>query len=532
MIPIASHKELAAYQAIRTDRAAKFDASVGVYSFLNRLSDSAKKEVFAAIDAFKSTRSGLRAKSQSEQEAALQTLRVLISAKYRAIQDKSGLKGTRHLMDEFYSLIKNDSSFFKRGQTHSYQFMRRSVIPDQVPSGQIQTVDRQLIKNFHSSRPNVQLLFMLANNVDKIKLSTSSDQGAVLADHILKGKFGSDPAVLKALAQSVGRMAFVSADAQQKIASAISSDKFGNDSAIRLELARSLGRMRFTDTVAQKTIVDAIKENRFGTDKEVLEQLADSVEHADFSDGDARASMKESLAKTRAATGIQRAFTHYKSHVAVDLASRKIVVEHMKSVNALILNSATAYQVNGETDDYDPLSKLTDDEWDRFEELLDPYNAFVCGVDDLTSDDLKEFLRLSCKVQTLVCNGLAMTLAVKLRADTNLPQKVREDVRVCEVGGHVMCSIGDPQNDDSIIVDPWIRYLNLDSQKNWRPEMVRWDAQIRERGFMGSVAQYKKFLTDHPNMYVPSSTPKIIHTNDAFTERTKSISPQDLGLTA
>lgn len=202
----------------------------------------------------------------------------------------------------------------------------------------------------------------------------------------------------------------------------------------------------------------------------------------------------------------------------------------MKSLNKFIVNSGSADLVNSVPYNYDFRWKLTPEEYLRFWDLVFPYDRFVEGNRDMSKEDLTEMLWLGCKAQSLMCHGLAMVLAIKLREDTSLPEELRNSVHVCEVGGHVMCCVGDPESDNSIIIDPWIKYLNLDGHEHWRPGMVMSASHNRERGFMGSVAQYRKFLTDHPNEYVSADTPKDVLIAERFSEKSKGISTHSLEL--
>lgn len=479
----AAPSELTQYRLTNTERSAKFDAMARVYSFLNCLDDSAKKDIFEAIDAFKNARSGIFSKSAAEQEKLLQNLRVLISLKLRDVPTGRKIKDIRQLMDDFYSLIKNDSHFYKRGQTHSYQFLRRYALTNPEDLGQGGALERRLIKNIYSRNPDQQLLFILAANADKIKFP-SSNQASVIADLILQDKFGDDPTILKAL-------------------------------------VISLGKMSFTAPVAQDKLLKAAENHKFGSDPEVLSELEKTLDKI------------KSLREKRAIT-IQNKFRSYKAKVdgkrsLVNFSSRKILMGHMKNLNHLIATSHTASIVNNEEFSYQfplrPIEKL------RFNQLVPYYKRLIRHeVAEPDSKLFAEFLKLGVKSKNLVCNSLAMVLAIKIRGDESLPKELRDQVYVCEVGGHVMCCIGDPNKDDSIILDPWVRYLNLSRHNGWRPTAVRWDSSERERGFMGPISQYKKFLTDHPNEYVPKDTPKNIVLCTDFTKLTRQITSEQLGL--
>lgn len=117
---------------------------------------------------------------------------------------------------------------------------------------------------------------------------------------------------------------------------------------------------------------------------------------------------------------------------------------------------------------------------------------------------------------------------MEIVTNSNLAKSIRDQVHVCQVGGHVMCCIGDPAHKDSLVIDPWLKYLNLPSKSGYRSAEVSWLNQIRSRGFMGRVDQYQQFLADHPNCYVPSGVDLTLKINPHFSELTKPLTPADI----
>jgi hypothetical protein len=523
MMPIAStyhvRHELTAYRSVNTDKNTKFNALSSIHSFLSRLKEADKSEVLTKIDQFKEARSGIRPKSAEEQEQLLEKIRWIISEKCEA-------EDVNYLMDDLYSLIKNDSSFFKRRQTQSYQLVRQYLLPTEAFVGeQAYTLAFRLLKNLRSRHPNAQLLFMLASNINKIKLSPVplSQQSLVVLDYVLKGNFGTHPSVLKALIASLGKMDFTNPESQQKIAQAIRDSKCGQDPTVLKELISTLGKIKFTDRLAQESLEEASKVNAFGANEELLEDLVISLRKNNFILAER---IGEIITENEAATSIQKAFRNYKTKtnqnkLLVDFAARKILMSHMKALNKIVTHSYTAAQANGEEDG--PDKELGKDDqcivnWYGFD-----YQYLVAGRETMSPRQLAQYLSAVIKKEQMICSQLAIVLAIKIREDKNLPKELRDNVYICSVRGHVMCCIGDPKNNDSLIIDPWVKYLNLAVHENWRSKLVRWDNQIRERGFMGSVAEYKKFLTDHPNKYVPEDVPKDICIRGCLTKVTKPI---------
>ena len=94
-----------------------------------------------------------------------------------------------------------------------------------------------------------------------------------LSDAIYKGKFGNDPATLKALAEHLP--VFTNPEAQRDLAQAISAGKFGNDSATLKALAEHLPV--FTDPEAQCSFSVAIYLGKFGTSEATLKALAEHL---------------------------------------------------------------------------------------------------------------------------------------------------------------------------------------------------------------------------------------------------------------
>ena len=134
-----------------------------------------------------------------------------------------------------------------------------------------------------------------------------------------------------------------------------------------------------------------------------------------------------------------------------------------------------------------------------------------------------------------VCSLFATYMAIKLRE--NFPY-LKDQIHVCDILGHTMCCIGDLNNPDSIIIDPWIRYLNLQGhvkysdEKNrtiyYRNTEVRHNAEYRTRGYFGTVKDYKQFLKDHPNDYVPKNKSLEMTINNTFNDVSRQITSAEI----
>lgn len=226
---------------------------------------------------------------------------------------------------------------------------------------------------------------------------------------------------------------------------------------------------------------------------------------------------------------IQKAFRNFhitrnnnKNHYLIDSKAKKTILSHMILLNKNIKWSNTANRVN-KTPKHE--LKLNNEEKLQFAKIIPKYNQAANGLQGLTEDELKTKLDISFKHGGYTCNDLAIHLAIKLREDTTLPDLLRQEIRICKVQAHVMCCIGDPIDIyNSIIVDPWIRYINLPVNPMYRPTESLHTSPDRERGFMGTVIQYKSFLEKHPNCYIPIPTRTGIEIHPIFNELSKKIS--------
>ncbi|MDQ5921906.1 MAG: hypothetical protein QG673_1965, partial [Pseudomonadota bacterium] len=233
-----------------------------------------------------------------------------------------------------------------------------------------------------------------------------------------------------------------------------------------------------------------------------------------------------------AAINIQHKFREYRknyNHIinststikfALTLKLKTRIIKHMELLNKQIKFSETA----------DAIQKFSETEL-YYNSIYNPiYNSIINNpITNATTENLKQILAHGITTSNLLCNDLAMALAILIRADNQLTIEIKQNTHVCKVGGHVMCCIGKPNDPNSIIIDPWIRYLNLYPTTGYRDITVLHNAPNRI-GFIGTVAQYKSFLQAHPNKYVPRNSDLTITIHPQFSENTKSISPSDIRL--
>lgn len=101
---------------------------------------------------------------------------------------------------------------------------------------------------------------------------------------------------------------------------------------------------------------------------------------------------------------------------------------------------------------------------------------------------------LNCCVINKVapCRELAQILYLVLKNDENLPIEFRSNLQVKQLAppnNHVMLQSG------NIIIDPWIKYLDLKATSGFRKNAVL--GINRTRGFIGTTKEYSEFLNMH-----------------------------------
>ena len=130
---------------------------------------------------------------------------------------------------------------------------------------------------------NPEVLQAFATSLGKMNFLSEEAQYQ-LSLCILLGKFGDNPVVLKPLAISLGNMKITSKNAKYYIVRSIVFGEFSNNSEVLKALATSLGQMNITSDEAHKELAEAIDSNRFGDDLEVLKALATSLGKMNITD--------------------------------------------------------------------------------------------------------------------------------------------------------------------------------------------------------------------------------------------------------
>jgi hypothetical protein len=190
----------------------------------------------------------------------------------------------------------------------------------------------------------------------------------------------------------------------------------------------------------------------------------------------------------------------------VDFSTKKIIEEEMIKLNRMIKNSNSAIMTNMEASN-DIVYIQT------CEEDLDYHPYYLCATENLLFDEEKipqksdaiYVLKGFIKEKNMICNELALYMAIALNSNSNIPLYLKNEIYVCTVHGHTICCIFKPEsenNNNCIVIDPWIFYLNLKAHQDYRAQQVP-HIKNRTRGFIGNLLQYRKFLKTHPNSYVP-----------------------------
>ena len=214
------------------------------------------------------------------------------------------------------------------------------------------------------------------------------------------------------------------------------------------------------------------------------------------------------------------------------------MIKIMTELNAQIESSWTADEENH--DDYSTGQKFIDLESEYLKNNI--YHDEFTNIlgDKITTnqpssrDILLLILHKNYHIKRSMCACLATHMAIKLRE--NFPH-LTDQIHTCKIWGHAMCCIGDLNNPNSIIIDPWIRYLNLQGQVQYshentkmyyRDNQVRYDTQERKRGYCGTVKDYKQFLKDHPNIYVPKNADLDMTINNTSNDVSRQITSADI----
>lgn len=200
-----------------------------------------------------------------------------------------------------------------------------------------------------------------------------------------------------------------------------------------------------------------------------------------------------------AARKIQKTFREFQAKEAaksplVDSKAKAVIEREMKVVNSIIEHSGVAHLVNlrgvqPPQDQSRELQRKIQDMNQRQSRInwrrKDP--SIVSKMAGFIDDRLGN------------CAESAQLLGMFLKQSGELGDSLKSKVRVAALQtpeDHSFVIVGDPASEDEcLVVDPWIMYLDLPATPGFRPEAVPADA--RDRGFMGSLKQYLVFLEAH-----------------------------------
>lgn len=98
------------------------------------------------------------------------------------------------------------------------------------------------------------------------------------------------------------------------------------------------------------------------------------------------------------------------------------------------------------------------------------------------------------------CGEQAYLLFYLIREHPEIPQNFKNQTKVVQLQfpeDHTFVIIGKTSDDNAIVIDPWIKFINLIPREGHRKDISL--AETRTRGFLGKRSQYVKFLNDHPD---------------------------------
>ena len=180
-----------------------------------------------------------------------------------------------------------------------------------------------------------------------------------------------------------------------------------------------------------------------------------------------------------AAKKIQRAYrSHLSQELKIDRKSRKIIDKEMQRVCQVIENSYTAAIVNLASN-----------------QELDNLGSTIRFIREMGFCSKTELYKSAVLFGVGNCGECAELLYYLLQANSELSADLKKKIKVATVDDHVFVIIGDSDSEESVVVDPWLKYVDLKKQDGFRPKPVL--AKERSRGFLGTVAQYRVFLNNH-----------------------------------
>lgn len=167
-----------------------------------------------------------------------------------------------------------------------------------------------------------------------------------------------------------------------------------------------------------------------------------------------------------------------KSKLVVDIATKSRIHNHMKLLNQHITYVPTAEVVNQNLQ-------------------LDEIKAMISNKQFAQQENIEDKFK-NCISQSIAnCMQLAIFLYILIENDPNLKflNEHLHIIRLKKPDDHVFLLIGSPNDENSLVVDPWVKYLNTK------------DAHKRIVGFLGTKKQYLNFLKNNANgRYIRSNT--------------------------
>lgn len=212
-----------------------------------------------------------------------------------------------------------------------------------------------------------------------------------------------------------------------------------------------------------------------------------------------------------AAHKILRFYRHRKQHLQIlNRDYRQFLVQIMdimKLVNKLVIASGSAININ---------TNWGKDEFAIAINGVDPYlpvRRLLYRYRKSARSGLSTNYRSSCERQADFeleqalsaidsgygdCGEVVAILTALIKARFTESVYLKDGIFACNLGDphdHTFVVMGDPQNPNALVLDPWLKYLDLNKAKGYRSRESQ--ASTRKRGFIGSISEYIAFLSVH-----------------------------------
>jgi hypothetical protein len=95
------------------------------------------------------------------------------------------------------------------------------------------------------------------------------------------------------------------------------------------------------------------------------------------------------------------------------------------------------------------------------------------------------------------CGELAIILFNQIFKDKNIPDSIKNDLHIATLDNcdHVFLSIGKINSEESLIIDPWIKYIDMPIMNGFRNKELK--ANNCETGFIGTKQEFLHFMNSH-----------------------------------